>query len=110
MKKHIKSITSPNNKEKLSKFSFDKEQISALTLCQYEDKPKTDCLERVCETCSTNRIVDYFQDVKDESKDRDIVWYHWGPMEVIKDSKVKKIVSCQSKYKIAKLTMCKTQS
>ena len=97
LKEHIKTIETPENKEQLSKITLEKEKISSATVCEFEDTPKASCLERTCQTCSTESLEEYLKDVTDESKDKNITWHQWGSIEINKENKVKRCVSCVPK-------------
>jgi hypothetical protein len=97
LKKHVKTVETPDNKEQLTKILLDKENISSATLCQFENTPKASCLERTCQTCSTQHLEEYFKDLTEESKNKNITWHSWGSIEINKENKVKRCVSCVPK-------------
>ena len=94
LKKHIKTIETPENKEQLSKIQIEKETIYSATVCEFENTPKAQCLERACQTCNTESLEEYFKELTYESKDKNISWYQWGSIEINKENKVKRCVSC----------------
>ena len=69
-----------------------KETLSALTLCS--DPPRLQCLNRTCDACGTNAVVDHFRPITDVHKDRLVTWHKWEYVTISKKDQIKRCISC----------------
>lgn len=74
---------------------LSKRTKSDVMLCSYEDLPKPDCLRRQCQMCGTKKLEEKYSAIIDKATDDDeMKWFKWGPINVQKNGKMKRIVSC----------------
>jgi hypothetical protein len=76
---------------------IDKKSLSDVTFCSYQNQPSVKCVRRNCEKCGVELLRKYLQPIDSMNKNSMITWYHWETIEIKKDDKVKRCVSCVPK-------------
>ena len=106
LKKHVKAVTTDENRKLLEKVVIDKTEMSNTTFCKYANTPSSKCLNRMCENCSVENLDEYMQPLTNLSKNSKVVWYQWSLTEINKGDQVKKCVACLPKEGSYEEFMC----
>ena len=78
LKKHAEES---KNTELLSKLKdINKTKVSNMTICDFEDDPNANCLNRSCTDCAPVKFTEYIQENVQENSN--IVWYKWEYIQV----------------------------
>ena len=70
-----------------------KDAFASLTFCS---EPSSQCLNRTCKKCTSKAIRKTFENLEENTKE-EIEWAKWEYVNVQKDGKVKRVVSCVPK-------------
>ena len=91
LKKHVKAVTTDENRKLLEKVVIDKTEMSNTTFYKYANTPSSKCLNRMCENCSVENLDDYMQPLTNLSKNSKVVWYQWSLTEINKGDQVRSV-------------------
>lgn len=81
----------------LDEISIEKKSLSDATFCEYETNPAIKCLRRECQQCGVKFLQNYLKPFIETCSDGQVSWHQWESIEIAKDDKVKRCVSCVPK-------------
>lgn len=76
---------------------YKKNYVSDATLCKYEEFPDAKCIERKCDNCGTEKLLDLYRDLLEKAQGEIVNYSHWEYITVEKDDQMKRVISCVSK-------------
>ena len=71
---------------------MNKNTLSDISVCPYDEYPQPLCLERTCSNCGPQKVTEF---IGIAALENDIEWYKWEPIQITTNDNLKKrVTSC----------------
>ena len=73
----VEALNKTASKLRMEELSTTVKQLSKNTLCEHSGTPTRKCIDRACENCGTDYILDYYQPLIQASQDNHAKYQQW---------------------------------
>ncbi|KAK3089976.1 hypothetical protein FSP39_008135 [Pinctada imbricata] len=74
--------------------NWNKTRLGDIILCEYQNYPKLECLNRSCQHCTVKSLSEKVKDTISDHHDDIITYYEWKPITVESENGSKRVTSC----------------
>ena len=76
LEKKVEAINQVAARYDLPEIKTNIRTLSDITVCQYEDRPRRQCVDRKCESCGSSRGKQFYLPLLEKADEKDTVKYH----------------------------------